>query len=466
MPRCLMPLLALGLIAFLNVALADDKPAPPLGKFRGEIVDPVKKDVIMKVALHTPAKLPERRNLTLLLLFHGYQGNEGNYIGLTVEALKRNKFDEEFVVISGKSKGPGWTADDDTPTLRLIDWALKNYPIDRRRVFLFGSSNGAAYVGRFGSEHQDKIAGVVGYCGNYKFDPAKFKAENPADTKLEWYFVHGSKDNPQNSRKACDFLKQHGYRHIFRQMDGYGHTDIWDSRGHPDSKAADLVRDDWLHWMRWLRHKELPPSVTQLETLEAALKANDREAAGRAVVEIGGPAAAKTVVAWLHSKDAEDRRAGAAASRRTWCGQEALQAGIKNLENTALEDKATDLLFPVGVAANWGHLDARKALCESALDPKRRHAQRVTAVVALERIGALQLLGNVEDGRVIWTLVQLLDQDGVDAEKLREVAFATLEKAVPDGFGYKPEQNKEERQAAVEKWRAWCKEKCGPEPAK
>jgi pimeloyl-ACP methyl ester carboxylesterase len=451
------------LTAFLSVALADDKPAPPLGKFRGEIVDPVKKDVIMKVALNAPTKLPERRNLTLLLLFHGYQGNEGNYIGLTVEALKRNKFDEEFVVISGKSKGPGWTTDDDTPTLRLIDWALKSYPIDPRRVFVFGSSNGAAFVGRFGSEHQDKIAGVVGYCGGYKFNPEKFKAADPAETKTEWYFVHGSKDNPQNSRKACDFLKQHGYRHIFRQMDGYGHTDIWDSRGHPDSSAANMVRDDWLHWMRWLRHKELSPSEAQLKALESALKANDRDAALRAAEEIGGPAASKTVLAWLRANDIKDRLAGSLVCAQSWCGREALQVCIKELKEPTAPFKAIDMLGPVAEAGRLGHLDARAAHCEFVRNPKIPAPERLVALALLRLTVALQLLGNVEDGRAIWTVVQLLDED---AEPLRKGAFAALSAAVPDGFGYKPEQNKEERQAAVEKWRAWCKEKCGPEPGK
>ena len=27
-----------------------------------------------------------------------------------------------------------------------------------------------------------------------------------------------------------------GYRYVFRQLDGYGHTDIWDGNGHPDMK--------------------------------------------------------------------------------------------------------------------------------------------------------------------------------------------------------------------------------------
>jgi len=67
------------LCATVSAGQQDDKPAPPTGRWRGDLVDPVKKDVIMKVALSAPAKMPERRSLTLLLLHHGYQGNENNY---------------------------------------------------------------------------------------------------------------------------------------------------------------------------------------------------------------------------------------------------------------------------------------------------------------------------------------------------------------------------------------------------
>src|SRR5439155_24310889 len=132
------------------------------------------------------------------------------YIGRTVTALRRLGLLDRYVVISGKSKGPGWTTDDDAPVLRIIRWAKETYPIDPRRVFVFGSSNGAAYVGRFGSAHQELIAGVVGYCGNYLFDPAL--KERLASVRNEWYFVHGGKDNPQNSRRACATLKDLGYR--------------------------------------------------------------------------------------------------------------------------------------------------------------------------------------------------------------------------------------------------------------
>ena len=447
-------------LLLLAVALADaaDAPAPPKGRFRGDIVDPVKQDVIMKVALQAPQTLPARRSLTLLFLCHGFQGNENNYIGLTVEALKRLKLDDQFVVVSGKSKGPGWTTADDEAVLRMIDWAIANYPIDPRRVFLFGSSNGAAFVGRFGSQHPERFAGVVGYCGSYKFDADKLKVDNAAETRTEWYFVHGSKDNPQNSRKACEQLKAAGVRHIFRQMDGYGHTDIWDSRGQVDSKAADAVRDDWLRWMHALRHKEMPLSAADQKTLAAApTKEVLREAA-----LIGGPAASKVVQAGLQSADAEVRAAAAGVLEHTRADGAATAALIKLLAETKADAAFSNAAKSLAVLANWRDAGAQRALSAFALDAKKDPAQRLIVVQHLAPVVRLPFLGNFEDGRPFWTLVRLLDDPD---EKVRAVAIDALKAGKGDDLGYRAGADVGERKAAVEKWQAWCKEKCGDCPA-
>ena len=75
------------------------------GEFHGELKD--KAGVMMKAHLLAPSQMPPMRTLALLLVYHGMNGNEDNYYGGTVECLKRLKCENEFVVIAGKSKGPG-----------------------------------------------------------------------------------------------------------------------------------------------------------------------------------------------------------------------------------------------------------------------------------------------------------------------------------------------------------------------
>ena len=255
-------------LALLAAAsLFQDPVVPKSGRFRGEIVDPATKDVIMKVRMAIPDAQPEGKTWGFIFVCHGFQGHENNsYLDGTVAALKRLGLDQQYLVIAGKSKGEGWTEEDDGRFLRLYAWALMNYPVDPKRLVLFGSSNGARFVNRFGSLHKDIVSGVVSYCGSYDLS----KMPEPAEKKTEWYYVHGGKDNARNSRRMCDELKKRGYRYVFRQLDGYGHTDIWDGKGHPDKSLVDAVCDDWAGWLHALPHAAPAGGEKDLKVLEVA----------------------------------------------------------------------------------------------------------------------------------------------------------------------------------------------------
>lgn len=460
----LVALLVLG--AVVLQAGGQQSPERKTGRYRGDITDPASGDVIMRVAMQVPEQLPAEKHLGLILLFHGSRGHENNYIGLTVTALRRIGLLDKYVVISGKSKGPGWTTDDDAPVLRILRWAKETYPIDSRRVFVFGSSNGAAYVVRFGSAHQELIAGVVGYCGNYRFSPAL--KERPAATRNEWYFVHGGKDRPQNSRRACDELKAAGYRYVFRQMDGYGHTDIWDSIGHPSSDKADAVRDDWLLWMHALRHKEIAPTAEEEKSLAAVrekLRAGapaEVDAFLKGVERIGGEPGGAVVVEALASKDAAVRAAAARTTERTLYGP-AVTARLIELLRDASEDVRAAAMRGLGRAANWRSADAQAALTRLSQAADVSAEDRLRAIEAVGFASRLPLLGNCEDGALIWTLVRLLDDEN---PRVRGAAFAALKPNVADTFAYNPDGPASERKAAIEQWHRWCQEKCGAAPAR
>lgn len=460
----------IGLLAVLACAAvaiyvtAQQTPERRTGRYRGDITDPASGDVIMRVAMQVPEKLPTDKHLGLILLFHGSRGNENNYIGLTVAALRRLGLLDRYVVVSGKSKGPGWTTEDDEPVLRIIRWAQETYPIDPRRVFVFGSSNGAAYVGRFGSTHQELIVGVVGYCGDYRFAP-ELKTR-PAATRNEWYFVHGGKDRPQNSRRACDELKAAGYRYVFRQMDGYGHTDIWDSIGHPSSDNADAVRDDWLLWMHALRHKEISPTDEEQKSLAALQKKlrtgtpGDWEPLLKEAERIGGEPAGGVIVEALASSNASARAAAARTTERTLYSPAVTARLIESLRDPNDDVRAASIRG-LARAANWRSADAQTAVIRIARSAEASPPDRLRAIEAVAAAGRLPLLGNCEDGPLIWTLVRLLDDDNL---QVRSSAFAALKPHVPSTVAYQPDRSAAERNAAVEQLRRWCREKCGPPP--
>ena len=259
------------LLLCLLLALQNQDPqsvVPKSGRFRGEIVDPVKKDVIMKVRMAIPERRADSR-WGFIFVCHGFQGHENNsYLDGTVAALKRVGIDDQYLVVAGKSKKDGWTEEDDERFLRLFAWAKENYPIDPRRLVLFGSSNGARFVNRFGSQHQDLVSGVVSYCGSHDLS----KMPDVAEKKTEWYYVHGGKDHPEQSRRMCDELKKRGYRYVFRLLDGYGHTDIWDGKDHPDKSLVDGVCDDWAAWLHALPHAVPPAEEKDVKVLEPAAR--------------------------------------------------------------------------------------------------------------------------------------------------------------------------------------------------
>src|SRR5215471_1860389 len=144
----MIPLLAaLATIA----AVSQDPPQPPRsGKFRGEILDPASKEAIMKVRMQIPDPPAEGKRWGFIFVCHGFKGSEGNsYLDGTVAALKRLGLEQDYLVIAGKSKGEGWSEEDDDRFLKLFAWVKETYPVDPERLFLFGSSNGARWVNRF-----------------------------------------------------------------------------------------------------------------------------------------------------------------------------------------------------------------------------------------------------------------------------------------------------------------------------
>jgi pimeloyl-ACP methyl ester carboxylesterase len=453
----------------LTAQTGNDVQHPITGVFKGEIKDPVKKDVIMRVAMQAPSKLPEHKTLGLIVLHHGFNGNENNYFGGAVECAKRLGLTDQYLIIAGKSRGAGWAPADDEYVLRLIQWAKDTYPIDPRRVYEWGSSNGAAFVGRFGWHHQDLFAAVVGYCGSYDFSqpPECYKAKPglpgpAAETKTEWYFVHGGNDNPDNSRKALDQLKQKGYRGIFRKLDGYGHTDIWDGAGHPDLKLVDAVRDDWFLFVHSLRHKEIAPSKEEKAELAAMPgKIKTDKALVAEAARIGGAPAHKAIGGAFDSTDPEIRVAAAGSTEKTFYTKEDLLELVK-----LTKDKADEMRLAafkgLGMASDYRHPEAQETLVRLARTKSLAVVDRLAAVEGLARTVKLMLPGNFEDKAIVWTLVALLDDD---EPKVREAAFAAFpifKEFVKDTYDYKPDLPTAERKASVAKWKNWCTKVAGP----
>ena len=460
-------LLAVGLLLALPAWGQQRRLAPPFGDYKGEIRD--EQGVIMKVAMRTPGRMHPARRVGLILAHHGMNGSENSpWRGMT-ENLQRIGFNEEYILICGKSQGAGWQIDEDGPrVLRLIEWAKKSYPVDPRRVYMWGSSNGASFTGRFAWANQNVIAGAVGYCGGYNFRGEV--PSDPGDARTEFYFVHGDKDdqvNVESARRGARQLQQMGYRYVYRELDGHGHGDIFDGRSGEKQKVTYAVRDDFMRWIHALRHKEIAPTakeqkwLAQFQTSKAESLLRRKSTYVRLAL-LGGPVAADALVKGLQAGSDGTRVSAAAASGLGRFGPKVTKALAALVGDEASRVRLT-AIKALGYYAAWNDDTAQAALCKVASTvPEKKGSnsrERALAIEGLAKSVELALPGNFDDKQVFWTLVTLLDDaDG----RIRAAAFQALAKAVPDGFGYHPKLTDKGRPGPLARWKNWCTQKCGP----
>lgn len=460
--------IALLLLAQGGVSKGDQEIKHPWhGDFKDDYKDPKTKALIMHYRMRVPEKLPERKTLGLIVAFHGMNGNEDHVTGFAIETAKRIKIADEYVVMGGKSKGAGWATSDDKDLLAWIEWAKQTYPIDPRRVHIIGMSNGGWMVKRFGWEHQELFASVSPYCGggvDFSSAGGGIRAGKPgtpgsaAEIKTEWYFVHGDADKEvavDSSRRACEQLRDKGYRYVYREIDGADHGGIL---RYPD------VADDNLRFIHALRHKEIQITKderTAVSSIANKVKNEKAESVGPMIAEasrIGGLPGAKVINNAFDNSDPEVKKAAATTTESMLYGRETVMELIKLLRDKSDEVKAS-AVRGLATAANWRYPEAQEFLIQAARKKSSPVADRVQAIQALGKAVKLTLLGNYEDKHVLWTLVLLLDDDDLN---VRQAAFAQLEKGVKSTFEYKPDLPTSERKTSVAKWKSWCEQAAGP----
>ena len=437
------------------------------GDFKDDYKDPKTKALIMHYRMWAPEKQPEQKHLGLIVCFHGMNGNEDHMTGFGIEASKRVKLSGEYVIMGGKSKGAGWATNDDKDLLLWIEWAMKTYPIDPRRVYIWGMSNGGWMVKRFGWEHQELFAGVVSYCGGgVDFSgvpkgekaPPKVGPGSAAESKTEWYFVHGDADKEvavDSSRKAVQQLGAKGYRYVYREIDGADHGGI---TRYPD------VADDAFLFLHSLRHKEIPVSKdekTSLASMTGKTRSEKADVVGPMLVEIqriGGAPAEKAVKNALENSDPEVKKAAIQTTEKTLYGLGSVMELIKLLKDKS-DEVRLEAFKGLAVAANWRYMEAQEILAQVAKKKTGVVEERVAAIQALGKAVKLDLLGNFEDKTVVWTLVLLLDDDELN---VRQAAFAAIKDGSKDAFGYSPDAPTAQRKTAVASWKTWADKNAGP----
>jgi predicted esterase len=416
------------------------------GDTKGELKHPVKNSLVMRYHVYAPAALPEQPTLGLILAFHGLGGNEDNMTGQARESFAGIGVANGYVIAGGKSLGNGWAAGDEQVLLQFVDWLQTVYPIDKRRMFIWGHSNGGYMSSWFGSRHADRFAALVRYSG-YGLD-----LPDKGGTGLEYYVVHGDADptvKVDQSRALRDRLV-HGFRYVYREIHDADHGSFF---------AIKPLREDAARWVDALRHKEVAPAERERLWLKGVLADRAGEPLAKPetwaeLVRIGGPLAWQVAAKAAKAKEAPVRLALAQACARCRFEDDEAVAAMTKLSDDADAGVRGAAIAALAMHANWRDQAAQATLVRLALNKKRALEDRQAATAGLAQALALPMLGTFTDDPALFDgAVTLLDSE---VDDFRSAIFAPLKPAAPpNGLGYDPLAPAPARKAPIEAWRTW-----------
>ena len=220
-------------LARLPHAEAAETPAQQAKRFEEKITITAKLDYLLSL----PADYGKsRKSWPLVLFLHG-SGESGHDLA-KVKAHGPPKLVETngpfpFILVSPQSPGRGWDPD---VLNALLDSVIKQYRVDKNRVYLTGLSMGGYGTWTLAAAHPEKFAAIAPICGG----------GNPADAaklaRLPIWVFHGAQDNTvplKRSEEMVEALKAAGGNPKFT---------VYPEAGH-DSWTATYDNPEFYHWL-------------------------------------------------------------------------------------------------------------------------------------------------------------------------------------------------------------------------
>ncbi len=396
----------------------------------------------------TPTETDPKKQLGLIICFHEHFGQAHDEPPSVVESLARLKLSGDFVVIGMGQQDPAVKGYDKVVdhqnAVKLVEWAKRTYPINARRVYLWGRGEGARMAMDLGAEHAELFAALITYSWGSMALP---KVDMPALQAPDFYVVNGLDDyvtHPAYVRGVYAELKMLGYNTIYREVPGLG----------GDTKFP-ASNDDALAWLARLRHKTLPLSAPEQALLDPFTDVAVARAACpdadlfKRVIRVGGAQAGQVMSALFGAQSGATRAMAAESAALSMFGSEADTALVALLKDPAVEVRSA-AIKSLGTIAGWRYQPAQKGLTDLATDTLWNAAERALAVDAIGVAVNLQRGGAFQDPPLFQALVTLL-KDG-DAT-LRSKAFAILSPIMPSA--YLPDAPAASRDAEAAKWQQW-----------
>ena len=223
------------------------------------------------------------RQVGLFLCFPEHDRPTGDELLPVRESLQRLGIRDGYVLLAGHPQGRKFGAADHEPIEKLIAWAKKNYPINPRRVYMYGKGEGGKISGEFAMMHPQLVTASITYSWGWWTMPSELKEPVDAlNSAPEFYMVLGMRDLSHHITTVRDTygrVNEKGYHVIYREFDDLGARTY-----HPPSN------DDAIQWVTRLRNKNVAPSAQELSLLKHPAKGAERYFTALALVGGAPPA--------------------------------------------------------------------------------------------------------------------------------------------------------------------------------
>jgi hypothetical protein len=402
---------------------------------------------ILKYVVEAPSGLAPAnttdpaRQVGLILCSQEHDTPTGNDLFPVRQTLLRQGLPDRYVLVAPAPQGRKFGPADHEPIEKLIAWAKKTYPINPRRVYMYGKGEGSKISMEFTMMHPDLVTAAIGYSWGAWLMPSE--VDGPIDfvnKAPEIYLTLGRRDLANHLtcvRDAYTRLSAKGYHFIYREFD-----DLGDRTYHPPSN------DDAIGWALRQRNKNIAPSAEESRLLKAFNSATPATTDGYypTLALVGGAPAGAVLLKLFDSKDAVVRKA-AAATCQHGIFSDAATSGLAKLVKDPEVAVRRAAIRALAMYANWRYEPAERALIQLALDSSADPADRVNATDAIGYAVRFQVKGVRQDPPMFRALVSLLQEKD---EPIRSTAAGIL--APVYEFGGDGPQRRRAPEGGWDKW--------------
>jgi poly(3-hydroxybutyrate) depolymerase len=192
-------------------------------------------------SLFVPTDVAPDRKLPLVLTLHGSGRN-----GETLVSKWKDLAEKEKIVLVGPDSldSVHWSSPGDGPLFLhdLVEHVASKYPIDGRRVYLFGHSAGAVFALQMAALESEYFAAAAVHAGS--IEPGYFSLLDYAARKIPYQIVIGTRDAffPLEAVQATrDALKARGFPVEYVELSGHTH-DYYGSAKEINARAWEFLR--------------------------------------------------------------------------------------------------------------------------------------------------------------------------------------------------------------------------------